>query len=125
MKALRSENNPYPYSPAVIHGGLVYTAGQIPLVPDSGEVVTGDIEAQTHQTLTNLHNVLKLAGSNLGRVIKVTVFLTDMADFAGLNRVYQTFFTDHLPARSCVAVAALPRGVKVEIEAVAALNESN
>lgn len=122
MKTIRGAGNQGPYSQAVIHGDLVFTSGQIPVIPESGEIVTGSITAQAEQALTNLRSVLHSAGTDLGRVLKVTVFLTDMADFAALNEVYKQFFTTHLPARSCVAVAALPRGVNVEVEAVAQLS---
>lgn len=122
MKTIRGAGNQGPYSQAVIHGDLVFTSGQIPVIPESGEIVTGSITAQAEQALTNLRSVLHSAGTDLDRVLKVTVFLTDMADFAALNEVYKQFFTTHLPARSCVAVAALPRGVNVEVEAVAQLS---
>ncbi|AGY56591.1 RidA family protein [Gloeobacter kilaueensis] len=120
MQTIRGEGNQGPYSQSVLFGDLVFTAGQIPVIPTTGEIVAGGIEEQAAQAFTNLQAVLNAAGTDFDRVLKVTVFLTDMDDFAGLNRVYQSFFTEHLPARSCVAVAALPRGVKVEVEAIAA-----
>lgn len=109
-----------PYSQAIIHGELVFTAGQIPLDPATGELVNGDVRAQTRQVLRNLEAVLNAAGSSLDRVLKTTVFLADMNDFAAVNEVYAEFFPDVPPARSAVQVAALPKTARVEIEAVAA-----
>lgn len=108
-----------PYSQAVVAGGLVFTAGQVGLDPGTGAVVPGGVAAETARALENLRAVLAAAGSGLDRVVKTTVFLTDMADFAAMNEVYARVFGSHRPARSTVAVAALPRGAKVEIEAVA------
>lgn len=108
-----------PYSQAIAVGNLVYTAGQIPLDPASMEVVAGGIKEQTTQVLANLRAVLQAAGSDLDRVVKTTLFLVDLADFDALNEVYAQAFGDHKPARSTVAVAGLPRGVRVEIDAVA------
>lgn len=108
-----------PYSQAVRVGRLVYTAGQIPLDPATGKVVEGDVSAQTERVLQNLKAVVEAAGSSLSQVIKTTVFLQDMNDFAAMNKVYSQFFTENPPARSAVEVAALPLGVQVEIEAVA------
>ena len=108
-----------PYSQAVCHGDLVFTAGQIALDPASMEVVAGDVAAQTEQVMANLRAVLEAAGSGLSQVVKTTVFLVDMADFAAMNEVYGRAFGTHRPARSTVAVAGLPRGVRVEIEVVA------
>ncbi|MCB0193259.1 MAG: RidA family protein [Anaerolineae bacterium] len=108
-----------PYSQAVKWGEFIFTAGQIALVPETGEVVEGGIEAQTRQVLENLQNVLIAAGSSLENVIKTTIFVTDIGDFAKVNEVYGSFFTNNPPARSTVQVAALPLGVNVEIEAVA------
>ena len=110
-----------PYSQAVIHGGLVYTAGQIALDPDTMEIVKGGITEQTERVLDNLQAVLKAAGSDFAGVLKTTVFLRDMADFAAMNEVYARRFGSHRPARSTVAAAGLPRNVLVEIEVVAAL----
>jgi 2-iminobutanoate/2-iminopropanoate deaminase len=112
-----------PYSVAVQTGQLVYTAGQIGLNPETGEIVPGGVEAETRQVLTNLKNVLESAGSSLGDVVKTTVFLRDMADFSKMNAIYGEFFAQNPPARSTVAVAGLPKGCSVEIEAVAALRE--
>lgn len=107
-----------PYSQAVVAGDLVFCSGQIPLTPD-GALVDGDITAQSHQVLTNLSALLAAAGSSLGQVVKTTVFLADMNDFAAMNQVYGEFFRTAPPARSTVEVARLPRDVRVEIEAVA------
>lgn len=108
-----------PYSQAVRADGLVFTAGQIGLDPSTMEMVAGGVEEQTRQVMTNLKNVLEAAGSGLGRVVKTTVFLTDMANFAAMNAIYAEFFPDEPPARSAVAAAGLPKGALVEIEAVA------
>ena len=108
-----------PYSVANRIGNLVFTAGQLGLDPNSGELVPGGIEAETHQALTNIKNVLEAAGSSLEAVVKTTVFLRDMNDFAKMNAVYGTFFINNFPARSTVQVAALPKNGAVEIETVA------
>jgi 2-iminobutanoate/2-iminopropanoate deaminase len=107
-----------PYSQAVIAGDMVFCSGQIPLTAE-GAVVEGDITAQTHQALTNLKALLAASGSALERVVKTTVFLADMNEFAAMNKVYAEYFTANPPARSTVQVARLPRDVRVEIEAVA------
>lgn len=123
-KIVVTENAPRaigPYSQAVRIEELVFTAGQIGLDPATMELVEGGIEAQTRQVLTNLKNVLEAAGSGLNYVIKTTVFLKDMADFAAMNAVYAEFLGENPPARSTVAVAALPKGALVEIECVALL----
>lgn len=108
-----------PYSQAVVVGNLVYTAGQIALVPETGKMVEGDVAAQAEQVLKNLTAVLTAAGSSLDNVVKTTVFLNDMKDFATVNGVYARFFGQNPPARSAVQAAALPLGALVEIEAVA------
>lgn len=108
-----------PYSQAVVTDGFVYTAGQIPLDAKTMEVTTGDVGAQTRKVMENLRAILEAAGSDLSRVVKTTVFLRDMADFGAMNEVYSAAFGDHRPARSTVAVAGLPRDVRVEIEVVA------
>ena len=110
-----------PYSQAVRIENLVYTAGQIALDPVRMELVEGDVSAQTHQVFANLKAVLEAAGSGLNYVIKTTVFLKDMADFAAMNAVYADYFPENPPARSTVAVAGLPKGGLVEIEVVALL----
>ena len=112
-----------PYSLAIQTGQLVYTSGQIGLDPETGELVSGGIDAETRQVLTNLRNVLEASGSSLGDVIKTTVFLSDMADFAKMNGIYAEFFNQNPPARSTVAVAGLPKGGSIEIEVVATLRE--
>lgn len=109
-----------PYSQAVQVADLIYTAGQIPLVPETGQLVEGGIEAQTRQVMENLQNVLEAAGSSLANVIKTTIFVTDIKDFAVVNAVYGDFFQENPPARSTVQVAALPLGANIEIEVVAA-----
>jgi 2-iminobutanoate/2-iminopropanoate deaminase len=108
-----------PYSQAVIANGFIYTAGQIALDPASGQVAPGGIREQTTRVMANLKGVLEAAGSSLSKVVKTTVFLVDMADFAEMNEVYGQAFGNHKPARSTVAVSGLPRGVRVEIEVVA------
>jgi len=110
-----------PYAQAVRANGFVFTAGQIPLDPVTMEVVAGDVAAQTEQVLANLAAVLREAGTNWMHVVKTTVFIRDMADFAAVNAVYARVLGDARPARSTVAVAGLPRDVRVEIEAVAAI----
>ena len=110
-----------PYSQAIVAGGVVYCAGQIPLDPATGSIVSGGIAQQTEQVLKNLRAVLKAAGSDLDRAVKTTVFLKDMNDFAAMNEVYgrPEYFGAAPPARSTVEVARLPRDVRVEIEVVA------
>ncbi len=112
-----------PYSQAVVSGGFIFTAGQIALDPSSGQVVPGGVAEQTDRALRNITAILKAAGADLSRVVKTTVFLLDMADFTAMNEVYARHFGEHRPARSTVAVSGLPRGVRVEIEAVARLGE--
>ena len=111
-----------PYSQGVVAGGLLFTAGQVALDPSRGELVPGGISEQTTRALENLRAVLTEAGTDFSQVVKTTVFLVDMADFAGMNEVYGKVFGDHRPARSTVAVAALPRGARVEIEVIAAVH---
>ena len=108
-----------PYSQAIGAGDLLYTAGQIPLDPATMSMVGGDVTEQTEQVLRNLAAVLEAGESGLDRVVKTTVFLADMGDFAAMNEVYARHFGDHRPARSAVEAAALPKGALVEIEAVA------
>jgi 2-iminobutanoate/2-iminopropanoate deaminase len=110
-----------PYSQAIVANGMVFTAGQIALDPTGVLVGDGDISAETAQVLTNLRAVLEAAGAGLDSVVKTTVFLQDMGDFAAMNAVYADFFSAPFPARSAVEAAKLPRGVRVEIEAVALL----
>jgi len=108
-----------PYSQAIRAAGLVFTSGQIPLDPDTGKLVEGDIEEQTRRVMENLSAVLESAGTDFTRVVKSTVYLTDIGDFAKVNGVYGTFFPADPPARSAFQVAALPLGARVEIEMVA------
>ncbi len=108
-----------PYSQAIASGTLVFASGQIALDPASGQLVEGDVRAQTRQALHNLSAVLEAASSSLGQVVKTTVFLVAMADFTAMNEVYGEFFANEPPARSTIAVAELPRNARVEIEAVA------
>ena len=107
-----------PYSQAQIVGGLVYTSGQIGIDPATGLVPEG-VEAQAHQVFKNLTELLKAAGSDMSKVVKTTVFIKDMNDFAAVNEVYASFFEKDCPACSCVEVARLPKDVKIEIEAIA------
>jgi 2-iminobutanoate/2-iminopropanoate deaminase len=108
-----------PYSQATISEGLIFTAGQIALDPATGEIVAGGVGPETERVFANLRAILEAAGADLGSVVKATVFLTDMNDFKAMNEVYAAAFGDHRPARSTVAVAALPRGVAVEIDVIA------
>jgi len=110
-----------PYSAGVTTGCMLFTAGQVGIDPATGKIVEGGIQAQTRQALTNLAAILDAAGSSLSRVVKTTVFLQDMGEFALMNEVYATFFSGEFPARSAVQVAALPAGAAVEIEAIALL----
>ena len=113
-----------PYSQGVRAGGFLFTAGQVGFDPASGELVDGGIVEQTGRVLENLRAILDAAGSSFSQVVKTTVFLVDMADFAAMNEVYARAFGGHRPARSTVAVAALPRGARVEIEAIAAVDSA-
>ena len=108
-----------PYSAAIRVGEFLYCSGQTPIEPTTGELVEGCVACQTRQVLKNVSAVMEAAGLNLGDVVKTTVFLTDMADFAKMNEVYAEFFSEPYPARSTVAVAALPKSASVEIEVVA------
>ena len=110
-----------PYSQAVKIGDLLFTSGQIPVDPATGAVPEGGIQAQAQQSLSNIKAILNAAGTNMGAVIKTTVFLSDMNDFAAMNEVYAEFFAAPYPARAAFEVAALPKGAKVEIKAVAYL----
>lgn len=110
-----------PYSQAIRAGQFLFLSGQIPLDPVSGEVVTGDVRAQTRRVLDNISGVLAAAGLSMDAVVKTTVFLVDLADFTAMNEVYATAFEEPAPARSTVQVSRLPRDVRVEIEVVALL----
>ena len=108
-----------PYSQAVISNGWAFLSGQIPLDPATGQVVDGDVAAQTARVFENLKAVLEAAGSSLDRVVKTTVYLKDMGEFARMNEVYATYFTANPPARATVEAARLPRDVRVEIDCIA------
>lgn len=124
MKPISTSNAPAaigPYSQAVDSGaGLVFLSGQLPIDPATGAFPEGGIQAQTRQSLRNVQAILAAAGLSLAHVVKTTVFLSDMADFAAMNEVYATFFAEPFPARSAVAVKALPKGALIEIECIAA-----
>ena len=110
-----------PYSQAIVHGGIAYLSGQIPLDPATGQMVEGGIEAQTERVLENLKAVLAAAGSSLDSVLRTTVYLKSMGDFPKMNEVYARYFTVTPPARSTIEAAALPRGAQVEIDCIAAV----
>ena len=123
MKVVSTEKAPAaigPYSQARIAGGLVYTSGQIGLIPETGAIAEG-LEAQAHQVFKNLTELLKAAGSDMSKVVKTTVFIKDMNDFAAINAIYAQYFAEPYPARSCVEVARLPKDVLVECELIAEL----
>ena len=108
-----------PYSQAIRIGDFLYTSGQIALDPESGMFLSGEIEEETEQTLKNISAILQAGGVNFENVIKTTVYLSDLSDFARMNQVYEKYFSKNKPARACVQVAALPKGAKVEIDAIA------
>ena len=108
-----------PYSQAIKANGFVFASGQIPIIPETGEFVAGGITEQTEQVIKNLSRVLQAAGSGLDRVVKTTVFLADMEEFVAMNEVYGKYFSEEPPARATVEAAGLPRGARVEIEAIA------
>ncbi len=123
MKVVSTEKAPAaigPYSQAIISGGLVYTSGQIAIIPETGELAAG-LEAQANQVFKNLTELLKAAGSDMSKVIKTTVFIKHMDDFSAINAIYAQYFTQPFPARSCVEVARLPKDVLIECEAIAEL----
>ena len=123
LKKVATEKAPAaigPYSQAVVCGNMVFTSGEIPMNPASGNVEAVTIEEQTEQVMKNLGEVLKASGSSFEKAVKTTCFLADIADFAAFNGVYANYFTTK-PARSCVAVKDLPKGVKVEVEVIATL----
>lgn len=122
MKAISTKKAPAaigPYSQAIQVGNLVYTSGQIPIDPATGMFVDGGIKEQTRQSLTNVRAILEEVGLTMNNVVKTTVFMADMSDFADMNSVYAEFFTEPYPARSAVAVKTLPKGALVEIEVIA------
>lgn len=123
MKVISTEKAPAaigPYSQARIAGGLVYTSGQIGIIPETGAIAEG-LEAQAHQVFKNLSELLKAAGSDMSKVVKTTVFIKDMNDFGTINGIYAQYFAEPYPARSCVEVARLPKDVLVECELIAEL----
>jgi 2-iminobutanoate/2-iminopropanoate deaminase len=113
-----------PYSQAITASGkMIFTAGQIPIIPATGEIVAGDIKIQTRQAIENLKAILEAGGASLEGVVKTTVFIKDMNEFAAMNEIYGQYFGKSMPARSTVEVARLPKDVRVEIEAIALLND--
>lgn len=123
MKVINTKNAPAaigPYSQAIEVNGFVYTSGQLPINPETGEFAGSDIKSQTEQSLKNVKAILDEAGLTMQNVVKTTVFLADMADFAAMNEVYSSYFSEPYPARSAVAVKTLPKAALVEIECVAA-----
>lgn len=121
-QAIATKNAPAaigPYSQGIKAGKTIYVSGQIPIDPATGEFAGQDIETQTRQSLTNIKNILKEAGADMSDIVKTTVLLKDIADFAAMNKVYAEFFTEPYPARAAFQVAAIPKGALVEIEAVA------
>ena len=127
MKAIHTDKAPKaigPYSQAIEAGGLVFVSGQLPVNPTTGEFAEGGIKEQTQQSLTNAQQVLQAAGTDLSRVVKTTVFLSDMDNFGAMNEVYAEFFSQPFPARSAFAVRTLPKGALVEIECIAEAQRS-
>ena len=123
-QVVATTNAPAPagtYSQAIIANGFVYTAGQVPLVPGTGQLIKGGIREQTRQSLENIKAVLEAAGTRLANVVKVTVFLADINDFAAFNAVYGEYFPQHPPARSAIQAGALPLNARIEIETIALL----
>jgi 2-iminobutanoate/2-iminopropanoate deaminase len=126
MNAIQTTDAPAaigPYSQAISEGTLLFTSGQLPIDPVTGELRNGDIVTAARQALSNLRAVLVAGGADMNTVLKTTVFLSDMGNFQAFNKVYAEFFKDPFPARSCIQVAALPKGALVEIEAIAALKK--
>ena len=124
-KAIHTEKAPAaigPYSQVVQAGNTIYVSGQIPIDPATGEFAGEDIAAQTRQSLTNIKNILAAAGTDMSKVVKTTVLLADIADFGAMNEVYAEFFTEPYPARAAFQAAAIPKGAKVEIEAIAVMD---
>ena len=126
MKKVSTPNAPAaigPYSQGIIAGGLLFASGQIPLDPATGTIVSGGIEAQAHQAFTNVKNLVEAAGTTMSAVLKVTVFMADMADFAAVNAIYAQYFTEPYPARSAVEVKSLPKGALIEVDVIARMAE--
>lgn len=111
-----------PYSQAVVAAGMLYVSGQIPLDPNTGEVVGGGVSAQAKQVLENLKAVVEAAGGGMDRVVKATIYITDMDQFSIVNEIYSSYFCAPYPARACIEVSRLPKGVEVEIDAIVDLN---
>ena len=123
-RTIHTDNAPAaigPYSQAIKAGDMIFVSGQIPIDPATGEFAGEDIATQTRQSLTNIREILKAAGTDMSAVVKTTVLLSDIADFAAMNEVYAEFFSEPYPARAAFQAAALPKGAKVEIEAIASL----
>jgi 2-iminobutanoate/2-iminopropanoate deaminase len=121
MKTIQSFDAPQaigPYSQAIQYKDLIFTSGQIPFTPE-GDLVSGGIEEQTHQVVKNIRSILQTAGVDLSDVIKTTVFIKDMNQFQEINKIYEEYFSDHKPARSCVEVSRLPKDVMIEMEVIA------
>lgn len=121
MKQIKTTNAPAaigPYSQAIVMGNMLFTSGQIPINPETGAIAEG-VEAQARQALKNVSEVVKAAGTDMSKVVKTTVFIKNMDDFAKINEIYAEFFTEPYPARSCVEVARLPKDVLLEVEAIA------
>lgn len=122
MKVIQTQKAPAavgPYSQAIEVNGLIFTSGQLPIIPESGELINDDIKKATARSLENIKEILQEAGSSLDKVVKVNIFLKDMNDFLSVNQVYSEYFTTNKPARSCVEVSKLPKDGIIEIEAVA------
>lgn len=123
MKEIKTTNAPAaigPYSQAIVSGNLLFTSGQIPINPETGEIPNG-VEAQARQALTNVKNLIEASGASIDNVIKTSVFIKDMNDFAKINEIYAEFFTEPYPSRSCVEVARLPKDVLLEVETIVEL----
>lgn len=121
MKDIKTNSAPSaigPYSQAVVSGNMVFTSGQIPVNPQTGEI-PDKVDEQANQVFTNLKNLLEASGTSIDKVVKTTVFIKKMEDFASINKIYETYFTEPYPARSCVEVARLPKDVLIEVEAIA------
>lgn len=124
MKEIKTEKAPAaigPYSQAIVCGNLLFTSGQIPIIPETGELAEG-LEAQAHQVFKNIKNLVEAAGAGIDKTVKTTVFIKDMNDFSKINEIYSMYFTEPYPARSCVEAARLPKDVRLEAEAIVELN---
>lgn len=125
MKEIKTNNAPAaigPYSQAIVVGDMLYTSGQIPVDPATGNIPEG-VTAQANQAFTNLKNLIAAAGADISNTVKTTVFIKNISDFATINEIYATYFTEPFPARSCVEVARLPKDVLLEVEAIVALEK--